>query len=177
GPGSRACLPAVRPRFTSSAQVARGSQVSQSQSRTVVVLAAGEGTRMRSALPKVLHPLLGRTLLGHALAATADLAADRTLVVVGAGADRVVDHLNTIAPDAVPVTQTQRRGTGHAVRTALATLPEVGGTVVVLNGDVPLLRSETVSALVDAHESAGAAATVLAAEVADPTGLGRIVRG
>ncbi len=132
---------------------------------------------MRSALPKVLHPLLGRTLLGHALAATADLAADRTLVVVGAGADRVVDHLNTIAPDAVPVTQTQRRGTGHAVRTALATLPEVGGTVVVLNGDVPLLRSETVSALVDAHESAGAAATVLAAEVADPTGLGRIVRG
>ena len=66
--------------------------MSQSQSRTVVVLAAGEGTRMRSALPKVLHPLLGRTLLGHALAATADLAADRTLVVVGAGADRVVDH-------------------------------------------------------------------------------------
>ena len=150
--------------------------MSRSQSRTVVVLAAGEGKRMRSALPKVLHPLLGRTLLGHVLAAAAGLAADRVIVVVGAGADQVVEHLRATAPEVIPARQAQRRGTGHAVRTALAAVPETSGTVVVLNGDVPLLRPETVTALVETHESTAAAATVLAAEVADPTGLGRILR-
>ncbi|MEO3742567.1 bifunctional UDP-N-acetylglucosamine diphosphorylase/glucosamine-1-phosphate N-acetyltransferase GlmU [Plantactinospora sp. B5E13] len=151
--------------------------VSQSRLRTVVVLAAGEGKRMKSALPKVLHPILGRTLLGHVLAAAASLRADRTLVVVGHGADQVTAHLAGVSPDAEPVLQAEQRGTGHAVRTALESVPESGGTVVVLNGDVPLLRPETVAGLVEAHESAGAAATVLAAEVTDPTGLGRIVRG
>ncbi|ROT32061.1 bifunctional UDP-N-acetylglucosamine diphosphorylase/glucosamine-1-phosphate N-acetyltransferase GlmU [Micromonospora sp. HM5-17] len=151
--------------------------MSQPRLRTVVVLAAGEGKRMKSALPKVLHPLLGRTLLGHVLAAAAPLAPDRTLVVVGHGAAQVTAHLAEIAPDAIPVHQAEQLGTGHAVRTALESGPEVGGTVVVLNGDVPLLRAETVAALLTAHEAAGAAATVLAAKVADPTGLGRIVRG
>lgn len=151
--------------------------MSHSQSRTVVVLAAGEGRRMRSSLPKVLHPLLGRTLLGHVLTAAHGLAADRVLVVVGAGADQVIEHLRAVAPEAVAVRQTEQRGTGHAVRTALEAVPEATGTVVVLNGDIPLLRRRTVTDLVRAHESAGAAATVLAAEVADPTGLGRIVRG
>src|SRR5690242_3449022 len=145
-------------------------------SRTVVVLAAGEGKRMKSALPKVLHPLLGRTLLGHVLAAAAPLAADRTVVVVGHGAEQVRAHLAEIAPAATPVLQAEQLGTGHAVRIALDAVPEAAGTVVVLNGDVPLLRAETVAALVAAHEDAGAAATVLAAEVPDPTGLGRIVR-
>ncbi|GGR63821.1 bifunctional protein GlmU [Micromonospora fulviviridis] len=144
--------------------------------RTVVVLAAGEGKRMKSALPKVLHPLLGRTLLGHVLAAAAPLGADRTVVVVGHGADQVGAHLAEIAPGATPVLQAQQLGTGHAVRIALDAVPEAAGTVVVINGDVPLLRAETVAALVEAHEGAGAAATVLAAEVPDPTGLGRIVR-
>jgi bifunctional UDP-N-acetylglucosamine pyrophosphorylase/glucosamine-1-phosphate N-acetyltransferase len=151
--------------------------VSQRATRTVVVLAAGEGKRMRSALPKVLHPLLGRTLLGHVLAAAAPLAAERTLVVVGHGADQVTDHLTEIIPAATPVLQAEQRGTGHAVRIALEALPDtIAGTVVVMNGDVPLLRPETVEALVTAHECGGVAATVLAAEVADPTGLGRIVR-
>jgi bifunctional UDP-N-acetylglucosamine pyrophosphorylase/glucosamine-1-phosphate N-acetyltransferase len=147
-----------------------------SQPRTVVVLAAGEGKRMKSALPKVLHPLLGRTLLGHVLAAAAPLAAERTLVVVGHGADQVGGHLAEVAPDATPVLQAEQRGTGHAVRVALDAAGDLTGTVVVLNGDVPLLRAETLAALVEAHEKAGAAATVLAAEVADPAGLGRIVR-
>ncbi|MEW2376437.1 bifunctional UDP-N-acetylglucosamine diphosphorylase/glucosamine-1-phosphate N-acetyltransferase GlmU [Micromonospora sp. NPDC047812] len=150
--------------------------VSQPHLRTVVVLAAGEGKRMKSALPKVLHPLLGRTLVGHVLAAAAPLAADRTVVVVGHGADQVRAHLAEIAPDATPVLQAEQLGTGHAVRIALDAAPEATGTVVVINGDVPLLRPETVAALVEAHEGAGAAATVLAAEVPDPTGLGRIVR-
>lgn len=146
------------------------------KTRTVVVLAAGEGKRMKSALPKVLHPLLGRSLLGHVLAAAAPLRPDRTLVVVGHGAEAVTAHLAEIAPEANPVVQPEQRGTGNAVRIALDAVPEVDGTVVVLNGDVPLLRPETVAGLVEAHEAAGAAATVLTAEVADPTGLGRIVR-
>ena len=144
-------------------------------SRTVIVLAAGEGKRMKSALPKVLHPLLGRTLLGHVLAATAPLAAARTLVVVGNGADQVRAHLAATAPQAEPVLQERQHGTGHAVRISLPA--DVEGTVVVLNGDLPLLRPETLTALVAAHEGAGRAATLLTAEVADPTGLGRIVTG
>nr|WP_245712989.1 bifunctional UDP-N-acetylglucosamine diphosphorylase/glucosamine-1-phosphate N-acetyltransferase GlmU [Micromonospora nigra] len=132
---------------------------------------------MKSALPKVLHPLLGRTLLGHVLTAAAPLTADRTVVVVGHGADQVRAHLAEIAPTATPVLQAEQLGTGHAVRIALEAVPETAGTVVVINGDVPLLRAETMAALVAAHEGDGAAATVLAAEVPDPTGLGRIVRG
>ncbi|MEU1888669.1 bifunctional UDP-N-acetylglucosamine diphosphorylase/glucosamine-1-phosphate N-acetyltransferase GlmU [Micromonospora sp. WMMD987] len=150
--------------------------MSQPHRRTVVVLAAGEGKRMKSALPKVLHPLLGRTLLGHVLAAAGPLRADRTVVVVGHGADQVRAHLAEVAPDATGVLQAEQLGTGHAVRIALDAVPDATGTVVVINGDVPLLRTGTVEALVAAHEGEGAAATVLAAEVPDPTGLGRIVR-
>ncbi|MDW3845833.1 bifunctional UDP-N-acetylglucosamine diphosphorylase/glucosamine-1-phosphate N-acetyltransferase GlmU [Micromonospora sp. BRA006-A] len=131
---------------------------------------------MKSSLPKVLHPLLGRTLLGHVLAAAGPLGADRTVVVVGHGADQVREHLTEVAPGATPVLQERQLGTGHAVRIALDAVPDATGTVVVINGDVPLLRAETVQALVEAHEDAAAAATVLAAEVPDPTGLGRIVR-
>jgi bifunctional UDP-N-acetylglucosamine pyrophosphorylase / glucosamine-1-phosphate N-acetyltransferase len=152
------------------------SRVSQAPRRTVVVLAAGEGKRMKSATPKVLHPLLGRTLLGHVLAAAEAARATSTIVVVGNRADQVSAHLAEIAPAATPVLQEQQNGTGHAVRIALDAAPDVAGTVVVLNGDVPLLRPETVAALVAAHEDGGAAATLLVAEVADPTGLGRIVR-
>ncbi|SCG52140.1 UDP-N-acetylglucosamine pyrophosphorylase [Micromonospora humi] len=150
--------------------------MSQPHLRTVVVLAAGEGKRMKSSLPKVLHPLLGRTLLGHVLVAAEPLGADRTVVVVGHGADQVRAHLTEVAPAATPVLQERQLGTGHAVRIALDAAPDATGTVVVINGDVPLLRPETVAALVEAHEGAAAAATVLAAEVPDPTGLGRIVR-
>ncbi|MFE0589515.1 bifunctional UDP-N-acetylglucosamine diphosphorylase/glucosamine-1-phosphate N-acetyltransferase GlmU [Micromonospora echinospora] len=150
--------------------------MSQPHPRIVVVLAAGEGKRMKSALPKVLHPLLGRTLLGHVLTAAAPLRADRTVVVVGHGADQVRAHLADVAPEATPVLQARQLGTGHAVRIALEAVPDATGTVVVINGDVPLLRPQTVADLVGAHEEAGAAATVLAAEVPDPTGLGRIVR-
>ena len=132
---------------------------------------------MKSATPKVLHPLLGRTLLGHVLVAAAAAEAERTVVVVGHRADQVEAHLAEVAPAAVPVLQAQQNGTGHAMRIALEAVPEAAGTVVVLNGDVPLLRPETVARLIEAHESGARAATVLAAEVADPTGLGRIVRG
>src|SRR4029453_18192236 len=152
------------------------SRVSQAPRRTVVVLAAGEGKRMKSATPKMLHPLLGRTLLGHVLHAADAARASRTVVVVGHKADQVRAHLAEIAPGATPVLQAEQNGTGHAVRIALDAIPEAAGTVVVLNADVPLLRPGTVEALVAAHEATRKGATVLAAEVADPTGLGRIVR-
>src|SRR5690606_35135874 len=119
----------------------------------------------RSSLPKVLHPLLGRSLLGHVLAAVGELEADRTLVVVGNGADQVSAHLAEIAPKAVPVRQEELRGTGHAVRTALGTVPEVSGTVLVVNGDMPLLRGETLREFADSHERDGAVASLLSARV------------
>ena len=145
--------------------------------RTVVILAAGEGKRMRSSVPKVLHELLGRTLVGHVLAAAREgLGPARTLVVIGHGAEQVRAHLAEVAPDATPVLQAEQNGTGHAVRLALEALADVTGTVVVLNGDVPLLRPTTIGDLVGAHESSRASASVLTAELADPTGLGRIVR-
>ena len=144
--------------------------------RTVIVLAAGEGKRMKSSLPKVLHPVLGRTLLGHVLAAAEPVGATTTAVVVGHGADQVRAHLADIAPDATAVLQAEQRGTGHATRVAMEATGTATGTVLVINGDVPLLRASTLVNLIEAHEAAGAAVTVLTAEVANPTGLGRIVR-
>jgi bifunctional UDP-N-acetylglucosamine pyrophosphorylase/glucosamine-1-phosphate N-acetyltransferase len=142
----------------------------------VVVLAAGQGTRMRSTTPKVLHDIGGRSLLGHVLAAAAPLGAGATVVVVGAGRGAVEEHLAAIAPDALPVLQAEQRGSGHAAAVALDAVPELEGPVLLVNGDAPLLRPETVGALVAEHERAGNVLTVLTAEVDDPTGLGRIVR-
>ncbi|MCV2489568.1 bifunctional UDP-N-acetylglucosamine diphosphorylase/glucosamine-1-phosphate N-acetyltransferase GlmU [Geodermatophilus sp. YIM 151500] len=142
----------------------------------VVVLAAGQGTRMRSSTPKVLHPLGGRSMLGHVLAATEPLGAGATVVVVGAGRDAVEAHLAEIAPKALPVVQEEQRGSGHAAAVALAAVPDVEGPVLLVNGDAPLLRTGTVAALVEEHARAGNALTVLTAEVDEPTGLGRIVR-
>src|SRR6185295_16491942 len=110
---------------------------------------------------KVLHEMAGRTLVGHTLAAAAPLGADTTLVVVGAGRDAVSAHLADIAPHAVPVVQAEQRGTGHAARVALEAAPDVDGTVLVLPGDTPLLRTETLRRLVEEHQSSGAVATGL----------------
>ncbi|MGY1624870.1 bifunctional UDP-N-acetylglucosamine diphosphorylase/glucosamine-1-phosphate N-acetyltransferase GlmU [Geodermatophilus sp. SYSU D00965] len=142
----------------------------------VVVLAAGQGTRMKSSTPKVLHGLCGRSMLGHVLAAAAPLSAAHTVVVVGAGREQVEEHLAAVAPDARPVFQAEQRGSGHAAAVALDAVPDVDGPVLIVNGDAPLLRPETIGALVDAHRTAGNVLTVLTAEVDDPTGLGRIVR-
>jgi bifunctional UDP-N-acetylglucosamine pyrophosphorylase/glucosamine-1-phosphate N-acetyltransferase len=139
----------------------------------VIVLAAGEGTRMKSATPKVLHSLGGRTMLGHVLAAAQALDPEHLLVVVGHGRDQVTA---TLTGKARAVVQHTQDGTGHAVQVALDTLPDLDGTVVVVPGDAPLLTGATLQALVDAHVSAEAATTLLTAKVADPTGYGRIVR-
>lgn len=139
----------------------------------VIVLAAGEGTRMRSATPKVLHRLGGRTMLGHVLVAAEALDPEHLLVVVGHGRDQVTA---TLTGKARAVVQETQDGTGHAVRVALDTLEGVEGTVVVLPGDSPLITAATLQALLDEHESSGAATTLLTARVPDPTGYGRVVR-
>ncbi len=139
----------------------------------VIVLAAGEGTRMRSATPKVLHTLGGRTMLGHVLHSAAALEPDHLLVVVGHGRDQVTA---TLSGKARAVVQETQYGTGHAVRVALDTLEHLDGTVLVVPGDAPLLTALTLQDLVDAHESAHAATTLLTAVVGDPTGYGRVVR-
>ena len=146
----------------------------------VLILAAGEGRRMKSALPKVLHPLCGRTMLGHVVAAVQGLGADRLVAVIGHGREQVSAQLAEIDPAIQPVLQETQNGTGHAVRIALETLAAAGeqleGTVVVTNGDTPMLTSATLAALVEVHQECGNAVTVLTAAVPDPTGLGRIVR-
>ncbi|AXB45187.1 bifunctional UDP-N-acetylglucosamine diphosphorylase/glucosamine-1-phosphate N-acetyltransferase GlmU [Amycolatopsis albispora] len=148
---------------------------------TTLILAAGEGTRMRSSTPKVLHPIAGRPLVEHAVRAAAGLDPEHLVVVVGHGRDAVTGHLDEVAkllgrPVGTAVQEAQN-GTGHAVSCALATLPpRLTGTVVVSYGDVPLLDTETLAALLAEHHGTGNAVTVLTAVVTDPTGYGRIVR-
>ncbi len=142
----------------------------------VVVLAAGEGTRMKSSIPKVLHQVGGRSLVHHAVAAAEGLQPEHLVVVVGHGRDLVVAHLAEVAPRAGAAVQDEQLGTGHAVGCALDGLPTLTGTVVVTYGDVPLLATETLRDLLDAHAEQGNAATLLTAVVGDPTGYGRVLR-
>ncbi|RJQ71649.1 bifunctional UDP-N-acetylglucosamine diphosphorylase/glucosamine-1-phosphate N-acetyltransferase GlmU [Pseudonocardiaceae bacterium YIM PH 21723] len=148
---------------------------------TSIVLAAGEGTRMRSATPKVLHQLAGRALVEHAVIAADQLAPDHLVVVTGHGREAVTEYLTGVGKrlerDVLTAVQEQRLGTGHAVQCGLAALPsDISGTVLVTYGDVPLLDGATLREFVDAHSANGNAVTVLTAEVEDPTGYGRIVR-
>ena len=137
----------------------------------VVVLAAGQGKRMHSALPKVLHPLAGQPIVSHVIAAARTLAPRAIAVVIGAAGDAVRQALH--APDVIFVTQDPPRGTGDAARVALDALPADGVTLVTI-GDIPLVRPDSLAALVDAAEAGQLA--VLTAHVPDTTGLGRIIR-
>ncbi|MCH0564307.1 MULTISPECIES: bifunctional UDP-N-acetylglucosamine diphosphorylase/glucosamine-1-phosphate N-acetyltransferase GlmU [unclassified Streptomyces] len=143
----------------------------------VVVLAAGEGTRMKSATPKVLHEICGRSLVGHVLAAARELDPENLVVVVGHAREKVTAHLAETAPGVRTAVQAEQNGTGHAVRMGLEELGGgVDGTVVVVCGDTPLLTGATLARLAAAHHGDGNAVTVLTAEVPDATGYGRIVR-
>ncbi|ADG89849.1 bifunctional UDP-N-acetylglucosamine diphosphorylase/glucosamine-1-phosphate N-acetyltransferase GlmU [Thermobispora bispora] len=143
----------------------------------VLVLAAGEGTRMKSKTPKVLHEICGRALVDHVLAAAGALDPERLIVVIGHGREQVADHLAAEWPEARHVVQEKPNGTGHAVRTVLEAEGPITGTIIVTCGDTPLLRTETLAGLLERHQREGNAVTVLTAEVPDPTGYGRIVRG
>ncbi|MFT4300104.1 MAG: bifunctional UDP-N-acetylglucosamine diphosphorylase/glucosamine-1-phosphate N-acetyltransferase GlmU [Aeromicrobium sp.] len=145
---------------------------------TAIVLAAGAGTRMKSSRPKVLHEIGGCPLVGHALAAVAGLGVQRTVAVIGHGREQVSQVISEIDQAVVQVVQDDQRGTGHAVKIALEALSDdpPAGTVIVTYGDVPLLTSETLDALLADHADASRAVTILSARSPDPTGYGRIVR-
>ena len=148
----------------------------------VIVLAAGQGTRMKSATPKIMHAIGGRSLVGHALAAAQSLTPEHLVAVVRHERDRVAEHIEAVADDLgiaglAIADQDEVPGTGRAVELGLAALPEdLTGTVVVTYGDVPLLTPETLATLVATHEADGNAVTVLTATLEDATGYGRIVR-
>ncbi len=148
----------------------------------VIILAAGEGTRMKSTLPKVLHPIGGAPLLGHAMRAASGAGAAETVVVIRHQRERVagfVEEFNGSAERACRIAdQDEIKGTGRAVECGLTALPEdLTGTVVVTMGDVPLLSAETISDLTRAHTEAGAAVTVITSVLEDAKSYGRIVRG
>ena len=140
----------------------------------VVIMAAGKGTRMKSSVPKVLHRLGGRPLAVHALDRAAGLGARSVVVVTGHGAQQVEDELSRQAPVGVTprfVRQEPQLGTGHAVQQAVPLLPD-DGVALILNGDVPLIETNTLKNLVDA--CGGTRLALLTVEMPDPTGYGRI---
>ncbi|OBK80089.1 bifunctional UDP-N-acetylglucosamine diphosphorylase/glucosamine-1-phosphate N-acetyltransferase GlmU [Mycobacterium sp. 1274761.0] len=147
----------------------------------VIVLAAGAGTRMRSDIPKVLHPLAGRSMLAHVLHSIAKAAPQYLVVVLGHDRDRitpaVAELADTLGRPIDIALQEEQHGTGHAVGCGLSVLPDgFTGTVVVTSGDVPLLDADTLAELIATHGAETAAATVLTTTLNDPTGYGRILR-
>src|SRR5262245_14026594 len=151
---------------------------------SAIVLAAGEGTRMRSERPKPIHLVCGRPMVVHVLTALRGLDVARTVIVVGHGADRVTKRVQEEGLGELHVTfveQRVQRGTGDAVIVGMTALHETDvdddSTVVVMPGDTPLLLPDTMRELVHQHESQGNAGTVLSARMTDPTGYGRVIRG
>ncbi len=156
------------------------NESAQSGQISVIVMAAGAGTRMKSEKPKVMHEIGGRSLVGHVLRAAQELNPQRVVAVVRHQRDRVEEHIRSIAPGVLIADQDEIPGTGRAVQAGLEALREDGfteGTVLVISGDTPLLTAETLSTLVESHRSGGNAVTVLTAVVPDASGYGRIIRG
>jgi bifunctional UDP-N-acetylglucosamine pyrophosphorylase/glucosamine-1-phosphate N-acetyltransferase len=144
---------------------------------TVIVLAAGGGTRMKSKTMKVLHRIGGRSMIGHVLTAVEATEPTRIVAVVGTQREQVGPHVLEYAPSAVLAVQETQDGTGHAVRVAVESVgTTLSGTVLVVTGDTPLLRGSSLSAFVEAHAASEAAVSILTGIVADPFGYGRIVR-
>ena len=141
----------------------------------LIVLAAGKGTRMKSALPKVMHRVAGRSLLGHVLSASTGLSPKQAVVVVGPDMDSVGEEARRYFPDCAVAIQEERKGTAHAVSMAKESLAGFSGTVLVLYADVPLIQAATISALAGKVDMDTVAA-VLGFEAADPTGYGRLFK-
>ena len=147
----------------------------QGDNIAAIVLAAGQGKRMNSDLAKVLHPVHGHALVDHVLKAVRGAGVERVVVIVGHQAARVEEHLQ--GSDVSFALQAEQLGTGHAVQQAQDALSDWTGEIVVLCGDTPLLTAETLRRLFQTHAETQAAATVLTAELADPSGYGRVIRG
>lgn len=147
---------------------------------TVIVLAAGGGTRMKSKTMKVLHQIGGRSMIGHVLTAVQALEPTQLVAVVGHQRDQVAPRIKELAPDCVLAVQEAQRGTGHAVQVAVQTLQDAGraitGTVLVAYGDTPLLEGDSLRAFALEHEAAERAVSILSGEIANPTGYGRVIR-
>jgi bifunctional UDP-N-acetylglucosamine pyrophosphorylase/glucosamine-1-phosphate N-acetyltransferase len=145
---------------------------------TVIVLAAGGGTRMKSKTMKVLHPISGRTMIGHVLDAVASLRPHRVVAVVGNQREQVGPHIQELLPEAVLAVQETQDGTGHAVRVAWEALDPADrtGTVLVAYGDTPLLEGESLRAFAEDHVAAGRGVSILSGVVANPHGYGRVLR-
>jgi bifunctional UDP-N-acetylglucosamine pyrophosphorylase/glucosamine-1-phosphate N-acetyltransferase len=147
------------------------------QNLAIVVLAAGQGTRMKSSTPKLLHPLAGMPIIAHVLATARALDAAHVVSVVRHERDKLVEVISADLPESAIVEQDDVPGTGRAVELAVAALPsDFDGDVLVVNGDVPLLDAGTLRVLVEKHRAGSAAATILSSFPADATGYGRIVR-
>lgn len=143
----------------------------------VVVLAAGAGTRMKSGTPKVMHRVLGLTLVEHVLRASRAVSPQLIACVIGHGRELVEPHVLAVEPDARVVIQHEQNGTGHAMRIALEALPELtAGNLMVLAGDSPLITGDTLAQLTQVHSQSAAAVTVLTSRTPSPQGYGRIVR-
>ncbi len=145
---------------------------------TVIVLAAGGGTRMKSKTMKVLHPISGRSMIGHVLSAVSDLQPHRVVAVVGNQREQVAPHIQELLPESVLAVQETQDGTGHAVRMAWEALDPADrvGTVLVAYGDTPLLEGESLRAFAEDHERAGRGVSILSGIVANPFGYGRVLR-
>ena len=142
---------------------------------TAVILAAGQGTRMKSKMAKVLHKAGGRTLVEHVIAAAQGVApADRVFVVVGHQAEAV--EAVAKAAGAGSIHQEEQRGTGHAVMCGRDQLASLGGLLLILNGDCPMIRVETLEALIRLYRETGSGAAIITTDLDDPTGYGRIIR-
>lgn len=141
--------------------------------RYVIVLAAGQGTRMKSKLYKVMHPVMGKPMVEHVVQAALDAEVDRVLTVTGVGAESVKKCLQSKSDY---VYQEEQLGTAHAVEQARSLIADKSGTTLVLSGDTPLIQGDTIRKLMDFHENKKAKATVLTALADDPFGYGRVVR-
>ncbi|RDW16852.1 bifunctional UDP-N-acetylglucosamine diphosphorylase/glucosamine-1-phosphate N-acetyltransferase GlmU [Oceanobacillus chungangensis] len=141
--------------------------------RYAVILAAGQGTRMKSKLYKVLHPVMGRPMVKHVMDQLNAIQLDKTVTIVGFGAEKVIETLGDVCEFAV---QEKQLGTGHAVLQAADILKDLDGTTIVVCGDTPLITDETYKALFEQHEKEGASATILTASTSNPAGYGRVIR-
>jgi bifunctional UDP-N-acetylglucosamine pyrophosphorylase/glucosamine-1-phosphate N-acetyltransferase len=143
----------------------------------VIVLAAGQGTRMKSSLPKLMHPLAGLPIISHVLATARALDAAHVVTVLRHERERLAELVALDLPESLLVEQDEIPGTGRAVEQAIAALPaDFDGDVLVVSGDVPLLNAATLTNFIAAHRERAAAATVLSAFPTDVTGYGRIIR-